>query len=175
MPQNTGVVLWHGRYANKCYATEVWEAMSTVQQAGEICAGVYPDGRQRTKYRVEKNIPLVRFEERTLYLAGAGETDVLASWKHWRQPQMLVGAYQNPLPRLPAEGNVGSGKYYTGEPKNGRVTKKGLIVESSLNEEQVGQCFQLDCAMFRNKLGANMLQKHIRRDWHVTAKIAEAR
>ena len=148
-PQHSGVVLWHHRNANKCYTTEVWEDMSAVQQEGEIDAGLRENGRPKTKYRVEKNVPLVRFGERSQYLAGDSEPDVLASWDHWKQPQLLVGAYQNPLPRLPAEGNVGSGVFYTGKPKNCKVTNKGLIVESSLNEETVGRCFELDYGMFK--------------------------
>ena len=124
---------------------------------------------------METEIPLVRFEERSSLLAGDSEADVLASWHHWKQPQLLVGAYQNPLPRLPAEGNVGSGKYYTGEPHNCKVTKKGLLVESSLNEEKVGQCFQNDYDMFNIKLGENMTQGPTRRNWHATVKLAEAR
>ena len=86
-----------------------------------------------------------------------------------------MGAYQNPLPRLTAKGNVGSGVYYTGEPGSCKVTKRGLIVESSLNEEKVGQCFVLDCDVLKNKLGASMNQQQTRRNWHAAGKIAEAR
>jgi len=49
------------------------------------------------------------------------------------------------------------------------------MVESSLNEEKVGQCLQLDYDMFKNKLGATMHQMPTRRNWHATAKMAEAR
>ena len=49
-----------------------------------------------------------------------------------------MGAFQNPLPVLTEDGSVGSGVYYTGEPgKCHRVTKKGLMVESNVNEEKV--------------------------------------
>ena len=174
-PQYSGVVLWHGRSPNKCYSSEVWEAMFAEEQADEIDAGTTKNGNPRAKYRVEKKIPLVRFERRSLYLAGVGETDVLASWKHWKQAQLLVGAYQNPLPRLTANGNVGSGVYYTGNPGSHSVTKRGLLVESSINEQKVGHYFDLDYARFKAQLGAAALQVDIRRSCHAAAETAEAR
>ena len=138
----------------------------------EIDAGTSSNGCPRTDYRVEKKIPLVRFEERALYLAGIWETDVLASLKHWKQAQLLVGAYQNPLPKLVVNGNVGSGVYYTGSPGCQKVhLKRGLIVESS---EKLGQCFALDYARFKAQLGAQTNQWTTRHDWHVAAKRAEA-
>ena len=48
-------------------------------------------------------------------------------------------------------------------------------MESSDNEEKVGQCFVLDYDMFKNKLGSDMNQAETRRNWHTTAKIAESR
>ena len=149
--------------------------MSAEEQADEIDVGTMPSGTPRKKYRVEKKIPLVRFEERSLYLVGIWETDVLASWKQWKQAQLLVGAYQNPLPKLTADGNVGSGVYYTGNPGYEKVTKRGLMVESSVNEEKVGQCFALDYARFKAQLGAETNQVETRRNWHAMSKTAEVR
>ena len=79
------------------------------------------------------------------------------------------------LPKLTTDGNVGSGVYYTGKPGSGQVTKRGLMVESSVNEEKVGQCFAFDDAMFKDLLGAETNQTETRRNWHAAAKIAEAR
>ena len=53
--------------------------MSAAQQADEINAGKNQYGRQRADYRVEEGMPLVRYAERHLYMAGVWENDVLAS------------------------------------------------------------------------------------------------
>ena len=50
----------------------------------------------------------------------------------------------------------------------------GLLVESSVNEEKVSRCFDLDYARFKAELGAAALQVDIRRSWHDVAKIAKA-
>ena len=49
------------------------------------------------------------------------------------------------------------------------------MVESSLNEEKVGQYFDLDCAMLKAQLGASLNQMETRHDWYASAKMAEAR